>query len=148
MGTFAVVEQEEGLARMLRGRAGVPVRPEEGPDLLIISPQADETMIPQPLRCGTVLLPGDAGRLLEKIRACSTVSYGLSGRDSITLSSRKGNRIWVSVQRELVRVDGTVLDRQEVAVRLPEDACHTGRVLAAAGALLLLGVEPNQLETG
>lgn len=136
MAGFAVVEQGETLARRLVARFGPAVGEEHRPELLVIGPgvQAVDAM----LTCGTVLLPGGQGGLLAHIQAKSAVSYGLSGRDTITLSSRQGQRLWVAVQRELVRLDGTVLERQELAVDVPPglDTLHT---LALTGARLLLG---------
>jgi len=83
---------------------------------------------------------------LGKIRAGSTVSYGLSGRDTLTLSSWEEGRMWVAVQRELVRLDGTVLDRQEVEIRVPKGMTRAPGTLAAVGALLLMGVEPGEIK--
>ena len=97
------------------------------------------------IRCHTVLLQGGAGGLASRLCARSAVSYGLSGRDTITLSSRAGQRMWVAVQRELVRQDGTVLERQELPVRIPEGADDL-QTLALAGAMLLLGAEPEELD--
>ena len=46
--------------------------------------------------------------------------------------------------RELVTVEGRVVERQELPLRLP-DHMSPLPVLAAAGALLLLGVPPEEL---
>ena len=89
----------------------------EHPALLVVSPQAAAEGAELPGACRTILLPGDAGRMLEGLRAASAVSYGSSPRDSLTISSREGDRLW----------------------RAMSD-------LAVAGALLLLGVPPEELE--
>lgn len=136
MADFAVVERGECLARRLVAQFGPAVGAECGPGLLVIGPGVGA--LPVPLVCQTVLLPGGCCGLLPQIRAKSAVSYGLSGRDTITLSSRRGGRLWVAVQRELVRPDGTVLERQELAVR-EEDGLDTMHTLALTGAQLLLG---------
>ena len=79
------------------------------------------------------------------LRAASPVSYGAAPRDSLTISSREGDRLWAALQRELVTVDGQVVDRQEFPLRLaPGEEVLSG--LAVAGALLLLGVPPEALE--
>ena len=77
-------------------------------------------------------------------RAASAVSYGVSPRDSLTISSREENILWAALQRELVTVDGQVVERQEfpLTLRSGEEELST---LAAAGALLLLGVPPERL---
>ena len=73
------------------------------------------------------------------------MSYGVSPRDSLTISSREGELLWAALQRELVTVDGRVVERQEFPLRL-EPGEEELSVLAAAGALLLLGITPEELE--
>ncbi|MBR2934286.1 MAG: hypothetical protein IKB79_01730 [Oscillospiraceae bacterium] len=135
MADFAVLERGEALARQLVARFGPAVGTGGCPGLLVVGPEVTE--VSGPLTCGTVLLPGSQSRLLEQISAKSAVSYGMSGRDTITLSSRRGNRLWVAVQRELVRLDGTVLERQELWVETDE-GMDTLHALALTGARLLL----------
>jgi len=77
-------------------------------------------------------------------RAASAVSYGLSPRDSLTVSSRERGVLWAALQRELVTVDGRVVERQEFPLAL-EPGAEELSALAAAGALLLLGVPPEEL---
>ena len=136
MAEFAVVERGEVLARQLVTRFGPAVGADHRPGLLVIGPGV--SALPGPVVCQTVLLPGSKSMLLEQICAKSAVSYGLSGRDTITLSSRRGDRLWVAVQRELVRLDGTVLERQELPVEA-EGGLDTMDILALTGAKLLLG---------
>ena len=78
------------------------------------------------------------------IPAETVITYGLSPRDSLTLSSREGDTLWAALQRELVTVDGQVVERQEFPLRLEPGAGELPS-LAAAGALLLLGVPPEEL---
>ena len=150
MERFCVVEAQEGIDRAIRReleRLG-PVRrarvSEGHPALLVVSPGAARRRMCLPVACRTVLLPGDAGELLEGVHAASAVSYGTSPRDSLTISSREGRRMWAALQRELVTVDGQVVERQEFP--LPADT-REGELaaLAVAGALLLLGVPPEAL---
>lgn len=140
---FAVLERGEALARRLVARFGPAVDARQEPGLLVLGPGAQ---VEGALVCGTVLLPGGERDLLKDIQAKSAVSYGLSGRDTITLSSREGRRLWVAVQRELVRLDGTVLERQELAVELLP-GLDTMQTLALAGAMLLMGAGPEALGT-
>ena len=145
MERFLVLERGEGIRRAVQaglagggggaagpaGRRGLSPRgggrgPRRGP----------------PCRAG--LVPGEGGGALGELRAASAVSYGLSPRDSLTLSSREGERLWCALQRELVTLDGAVVERQEFPV-LPPPALEPLSALAAAGALLLLGVPPERL---
>ena len=94
-----------------------------------------------------MLLPGETGRAALPLRAASAVSYGVSPRDSLTISSREGDLLWAALQRELVTVDGRVVERQEFPLAL-EPGEEELSALAAAGALLLLGVPPEELSPG
>ena len=143
--SFAVVERGEFLTRKLAARFGPAVEGETVPGLLVIAPGGCGLCGRRAIRCHTVLLPGNEGGLPPGICARGAVSYGMSGRDTITLSSREGQRMWVAVQRELVRLDGSVLERQELPVRIPEGADEL-RTLAWTGAVLLLGAEPGELD--
>lgn len=148
MECFQVLEAGEGIEQaILRGltaRGGLRGRCASGnhPALLVVSPRAAEAGVPLPRQCRTVLLPGGAGGL--PLRAASAVSYGVSPRDSLTLSSREGDTLWAALQRELVTVDGRVVERQEFPLHL-EPGAEELPSLAAAGALLLLGVPPEEL---
>ena len=61
--------------------------------------------------CRLLLVPGDLPVLPAQIRAETVVSYGLSPRDSLTLSSLAEPVL--CVQRALPRPDGAVIDPQE-----------------------------------
>lgn len=147
MELFQVIEDGEGLkASILRGLSAWPGRGTRvngrHPALLVVSPRAAERGLPLPERCRTVLLPGELGGV--PLRAASAVSYGVSPRDSLTVSSREDGGLWVALQRELVTVDGRIVERQEFPLALaPGEGELTA--LAAAGALLLLGVPPEKL---
>lgn len=147
---FRVVESGEGIERAIlrrlsaRGRGPESRVGSDHPALLVVSPGAAAKRAPLPGACRTVLLPGQAGGLAEGLRAASAVSYGPSPRDSLTISSREGDKLLVALQRELVTMDGRVVERQEFPVVLPTGAGELP-TLAAAGALLLLGVPPEEL---
>ena len=153
MECFQVFEAGEGIeAAILRGlsaRGGLRARCSSGnhPALLVVSPRAAEQGqgIPLPRQCRTVLLPGEMGG--APLQAASAVSYGVSPRDSLTISSREGELLWAALQRELVTVDGQVVERQEFPLAL-EPGEEELSALAAAGALLLLGVPPEELSPG
>lgn len=151
MEQFCVVEEDEGIGtairRGLRGRTGRGGVSAGHPTLLVVSPGAARRGLRLPAACRTVLLPGDAGQLLEGVRAASAVSYGASPRDSLTISSREGDKMWAALQRELVTVDGQVVERQEFPLSVPPGT-RALSALAVAGALLLLGVPPEELDPG
>ena len=150
MELFQVIEDGEGIEgailRALPARAGQERRvSERHPALLVVSPKAAEQGIPLPRQCRTVLLPGEMGG--APLQAASAVSYGVSPRDSLTISSREGELLWAALQRELVTVDGQVVERQEFPLALEPGEGELS-ALAAAGALLLLGVPPEELRPG
>ena len=147
MELFQVIEDGEGIEgailRALPARAGQERRvSERHPALLVVSPKAAEQGFPLPRQCRTVLLPGEMGG--APLQAASAVSYGVSPRDSLTISSREGELLWAALQRELVTVDGQVVERQEFPLALEPGEGELA-ALAAAGALLLLGVPPEKL---
>lgn len=149
MGCFWVLEAGEGIEGMIcrrlhaLGRPAPACFPRERPSLLVVSQGAARRGVDLP-DCRTVLLPGQAGELLRTRQAASAVSYGPSPRDTLTLSSREGGHLWAALQRELVTVDGRVVEPQEFPLELEPGAASMS-ALAAAGALLLLGVPPEQL---
>lgn len=148
MECFQVLEAGEGIEqailRRLNARGGLGGRCARGshPALVVVSPRAAAAGVPLPGQCRTVLLPGGAGSL--PLRAASAVADGASPRDSLTLSSREGDTLWAALQRELVTVDGRVVERQEFPLAL-EPGERELTALAAAGALLLLGMPPEKL---
>ena len=148
MAAFQVMERGEGIeAAILRGLAGRGSGRWEGPAgrpaLLVISPGAAGEEIAA-AACRTVLLPGDAVGVPRGLRAASAVSYGASPKNSLTVSSREEGRLWAALQRELVTVEGRVVERQEFPIPLFPGMGELA-ALAAAGALLLLGVPPEEL---
>ena len=109
--------------------------------LLVFGPRVRFPFWGKRLRVRYLLFPDGMHPCVE---ADCAVSYGLSGRDSITISSLQENRMVLSLQRELVTVSGVILDRQELL--LPYlTALSVVETLAVYGALLLLGVAPSQL---
>lgn len=113
-------------------------------DLLCVSPGSSGWAGAGAVHCRTVLLPGTAGPLARALRCAQTVSYGTSPRDSLTFSSLEGGHISLALQRELVTLDGTVLEQQELILPFPQGGAPLP-VLAAAGTLLLMGVPPQHL---
>lgn len=152
MWQIGVWEQHEGLFALLQELAGERADVRQGThpallagrryDLLVVSPGSLGWAGAEALYCRTVLLPGAAGPAARALRADRAVSYGLSPRDTLTPSSLDGAHICVAVQRELIRLDGGVVERQELV--LPYDGQQPELVLARTGIRLLLGREGTQ----
>ncbi len=88
------------------------------------------------VRCDTLLLP--EGVCPGGVRARQVVSYGLGGRNTLTLSSMD-TRLMLSVQRQLTDLRGETVEVQEIA--LPDDwqRWEKPQMLALAGVCLLCG---------
>ncbi len=106
------------------------------PDLLVLSPDciAGRSAGSARVRCGILLLPGDADA--EGFETGCIVTYGMSAKNSITLSSIGEDACVLALQRELPTVNGDVLERQEIKI---ESSTRPDSLLAVAGALLILG---------
>ena len=83
--------------------------------------------------CRVLLVPGDRAADLKNIAAEMVVTYGLSHRDSLTLSSLAEPVL--CVQRRLPRPDGGVIDPQEFP--LPDLPGSAEKLLPLLGLRLL-----------
>lgn len=72
------------------------------------------------------------------------IDYGLSVRDSLTVSSVEPDLAVLALQRELVTLDGTVIEQQELPLPIPPETGAEG-VMALYGSLLVLGLAPEEL---
>lgn len=112
-------------------------------DLLVVSPdwKGEDRAAPP---CRAMLVPGRLSELAGGLSAAWAVSFGISPKDSLTLSSLGEDTILLALQREVITLTGERLDPQEFP--LPRGghtaACH---VLACAGIQLLLGVPPEEV---
>ena len=114
-------------------------------DLLVVSPRATGWAGAGSVSCRLVLLPQSAAPMARGLRVEGAVSYGTGSRNTITLSSLDSDRICLAVQRELVTVSGGIVERQELVLPCPTGQTDPDLLLARAGALLLLGVDPAAL---
>lgn len=114
-------------------------------ELLCIAPGAAGWAGVSAVDCRALLLPGAAGPLARGLRCKSAVSYGTSPKDTLTFSSLEGNQICLALQRELVTLDGGVVEQQEFVLSFRPERSPLP-FLAAAGVLLLLGAPPALLE--
>lgn len=150
MGCFSILEENEGiedqvLARLARlGLGAGNCLASSHPALLVLSPRAARNTWQLSMRCRTLLLPGDAPTQRWNLQAASAVSYGCGHRDTLTLSSREGPVLWAALQREVVTVQGHVVDRQEFPLNCPPGQSPLVS-LAVAGTLLLMGAPPESL---
>ncbi|MBR4692104.1 MAG: hypothetical protein IKP17_05050 [Oscillospiraceae bacterium] len=73
------------------------------------------------------------------------VRCGLGEGDDLTLSSIRADGAMLSLRRDLRTLDGALLEPQEIPVTLEgARAPEPEAVLAAAGAMLLLGADPTR----
>ena len=82
---------------------------------------AGEEGVRREITCRVALVPGSGCGALTGLRAQTLVTWGLSPRDSLTLSSL--SEPVLCVQRALLRPDGGVVEPQELPLpRLPAPA--------------------------
>ncbi len=84
-------------------------------------------------RCPMAIVPGDAK---SRVEAAVAISYGLSPRDTITVSSVEPGHLALSVQREFRTLDGRLVLIQELKLdwKLPPE-----RALPVAALGLITG---------
>lgn len=133
---FLQAHRPAGLAfRLRRGRG-------EAPGLAVVAPDWAGGP-PRSSPCRALLLPGELALWAGEIPAGWVVSYGLAQRDSLTFSSL-GRAPCLALQRELVTLDGTCREPQELPLP-PLPGADPRTLLAWAGVMLLLGVPPEDL---
>ncbi len=113
-------------------------------DVLVLSEDADIVHGERKARvsCTILLLPGD--RVASGTESCDTdifdaeciVTYGMSPKNTITLSSINEETCVLALQRELITTGGDVLERQEIKVK---GGMRPNSLLAVVGTLLILG---------
>ena len=155
MYTIGILERTGGLSAFLAAhlpqglldRADLcpagSLAPGEVLDLLVVSPDwtGEDRKVPP---CRAMLVPGRLAELARRLTASWAVSFGLSPKDTLTLSSMGENTIHLALQREIVTLTGQRLDPQEFPLARQD---HTAlcQVLACVGVQLLLGVEPGEV---
>lgn len=147
MAYIAIVEPGDALFRCLSGLPQ-PVRalgPSGGQGALVVVGPDCRRLPPGPLRCRILLLPGPLAALAGQVQAGWVVSYGLSRRDTLTLSSLSPRRPCLTLQRELVTLAGTCLEPQELPLPPFSSPPSPLLLLAWAGTCLLAGADPVTL---
>ncbi|MDF2839014.1 MAG: hypothetical protein K0S60_717 [Evtepia sp.] len=94
--------------------------------------------------CRLLLLPGTEAALISRCEASCAMSYGVSSKDSLTVSSLEADQVSIAVQRELVTITGGTVERQELILPV-RGGLKPQPLLALVGLLLVLGVPPEQL---
>ena len=69
-----------------------------------------------PCRCRIAVLPGDKKLDCRYLQAGRVVTYGLSGKNTVTLSSIDENRLFLALQREIISLDGRRIEQQELII--------------------------------
>lgn len=110
-------------------------------DLLLVAPSARAWAGAGAIRCRTALLPGAALPLVRVLKAESAVSYGVSPKNTLTISSLEGRQVCVALQREIITLAGSTLERQEFVLPFPPGE-DPERFLGLTGARLLLTGSP------
>jgi len=114
-------------------------------DLFVADSFSNAILLPADLSCRALLLPGGVQMAaFSQIPSKWVVSFGLSSKDSITVSSLTPDSALLALQRELVTLSGQVIEQQEIPISIPPSTSASG-VMAFYGALLLLGVPPKRL---
>jgi hypothetical protein len=132
--TVRVVQREnEHIFREIVSRSSQNITTQDVPELLVISPRAARLNIPVTGSADIVLLPGYAK--MCHVRAKCAVTYGMSSRDSITMSSFAEKTRIMALQREIMTISGRILERQELMIH---DTLPPEILLAVYGALIIL----------
>ena len=96
--------------RILRGEAELS---EQTWGILLLPPGTVRGRQEVPISCACLLVEGTCpAELLSSAKTAHVVTYGMSPRDSLTLSSLREPVL--CVQRSLIRPDGTVIEPQEL----------------------------------
>ncbi len=143
---FGPLPAGRDFSTLLMQVADSPVRlRESNPELLVLAASSELPEAASPLSCRRVLVPGEKADAAARVLSSEcAVSYGMSPKDSLTFSSTARERLVLAIQRELVTLDGVVLERQELPIRAWAEA-ELRILLASAGTLLLLGVPPERM---
>ena len=114
-------------------------------DLFVVTASDVSGTPPPDLHCRALLVSGDGqAKAALHIPSQWVVSFGLSGKDSITVSSLEPDCAVIALLRELVTLNGLVLEQQELPLPIPW-AAEAAELMVFYGSLLLLGVPPEDL---
>jgi len=110
-------------------------------DLIVITAEMAQNFSAWDLECSILFAPGQyASRVAGGVNTGCVVSYGMSGKDTVTISSINEDMAVLALQRELMTLDEKVLERQEIPVRY-SGRTSSDRVMGIFGSLLLMGAD-------
>ena len=116
-------------------------------DLFVICPMEQYACHPveNKIAAKIMLLPGMfPKKMIHTIKAGLVVSFGLSVKDSVTVSSLAPRQALLTLQREILCLNGADLEQQEIPLYVPKGA-DANRIMAVNAALLLLGLPAEKL---
>lgn len=108
-------------------------------DLVAVAPNAE---IRQNVDCRCLLLP-EGTTLPDGLKADWAVTYGLSGKSSLSAASLMGPGAVISVQREIRLPCGGLIEKQDIV--LPHAEGDSMQLLWQAGLELMTGTLPEEL---
>ncbi len=103
-------------------------------DALIVGPDGIEL---PPVTCRIAVLPGQTPL---PVRASCVLTYGLSSKESVTISSMDETKLALALQRDLINVKGERVERQEFLVPRLHGFTRE-EILALWGGLLAVGYD-------
>lgn len=93
-----------------------------------------------------VIMPDISGiSTIKQLCPKSVITYGLSCKNTVTVSSVIRNNMVVSIQRELVTISGARIDAQEFPVSL-QDINNVDSALASVALLLQLNIPIEKIK--
>ncbi len=126
--------ENEHIFQGIVSRTPLHIEKDGVPDLIVVSPETARRHIPVTGQAKILLLPGFTAQC--DVTAKCAVTYGMSARDTLTLSSFAGHTRIMAMQREIMTLSGCILERQEVTIH---DTLPPEILLAVYGALIILG---------
>ena len=98
-----------------------------------------------PADCRQLIVPGDNPPSFLPY-AGGLITYGLSCKNSLTPASIDSDSILISLQREIVTMNGTRLERQDFSISHHPRILSVEQTLALTAILLTTGTPPCELD--
>jgi len=109
------------------------------PDIFVAPPGLKNISGGEKIACRSAVLCGeDASTLSEYIVSERIVTYGMSPKDTLTVSSAVDN-VTIALQREIIALTDETIEMQEVRIPM-EDCADLNRLMAIACVMLLAGI--------
>ena len=95
------------------------------------------------VRCAILIAPSN---FCAGVEADSVITYGLGGKDTVTVSSIGESKCMIAIRRDVITLFGGVIEEQELPVDV--GGGEVEELMAAVGVLTALGIEPKNIITG